>query len=692
MNIQGVVQQLNNLVSNIQNGETIKQSAQTSSEGVEAKAATASSTPSDVKMAGQEAINSLLKELSDKLGTAQKNLDSMPQGLKDAIRQLFTNKTAMMDLGDGLSNLLQGQKDVAVNLNKLADTLASVAEFLNDAAQPEEAGTKETLPKFRMPEQPSMPVTKEAVAEKLDAQLIKSLLESIAAKDGAAIVKELQILGKEITEEPLPEGKQAQPDKDASAQMPKEAATQAPKDAAAPQQAQTTAKGEPLPGEGKTASSQTAGQPAAKESAPQQGETAKPLPAEQAPKTITADHAPKAPPGEQQPKPSAGESAPPQQAQTAPREHGTTINSNNARQPVLSQDGKEQTAKGETKNLEGKNPNLEFFRNATVVKGLAEVVGKNSLTELIDILKNSADKTAAPKDGAPAQQTAGGKEAPAEPATQPKQDNSLLNMARAHMPPSGKELPQPTTKDIARFMDTMQRAGLELQKESAQRPEVARALQTLSSRPEDLSGSEKAMLHSLIANVIKDTFKKPEEFSLLEKALHKLTGKEGSLLDSEGSDLETFNKLLKNSESLQYSKQQVDSWAHSLRDIAAGMARTTQMPSERNAQHIQSSFMFYLAPDGQEKNQPVYVNIYHDKEGSGGANGAKNPETWLRINAAPEFTGAVTAIFHLYQENLLDVRVVFENPEGMKEFSRFVPNIQDALVASNMKLNSIMVV
>ncbi len=633
MNIQSVVQQLNNLINSAQNTDAAKQEAVPASET--AQAAPAQSVPADIKMASKDEVNALLKELADKLGSAQKALDSMPQSLKDAIRQLFSDKTAVTDLSGGLSNLLQGQKDVASNLHKLAETLSTIAEFLNEAS-PEEAAAKEAV-KQKLPQLPNMPITKEAVAEKLDAQLIKKLLESISTKDGAAIVKQLQTLGQNGETE--------------------EAAL--PQDGKAPAQTETRQQA-PMPGENMAKP---------EEAAPKNAD-----------KQATAQEQPKG----ADTRPTEQKAAPTPMPQ---REQGTTINSQTLRQQGTQQKHTgEQPLKAETEVPAAKNSTVDFFRNATVVKGLSEVVGKDSLAELVHILKETPVKGEEVKS-----QEAGKQAPPAQGEAKPKEGGNLLSLVKENLP-AVKAGPEVKPQDIARFMETMQKLGGEIEKQSAQKPELARAWQTLSENPDNLSAGDKAVLHSLLANMIKDIVKKPDDFSLLQKALQRLAGKEGIFQDDGMSELEAFNKLVKNSESLQYSKQQVETWANSLRDIAAGLARTTQLPGDKSMQHIQSSFVFYLAPDGQEKNQPVYLNIYHEKEDSGSGGGAKNAETWLRINTTPEHTGTVTAIFHLYQENLLDVRVVFENPEGMKEFSRFVPEIEQALEMTDMRLNSILVV
>lgn len=539
----------------------------------------------NVKMNNQDAVNSLLKELTDKLSASQKTIEKMPDNLKNQIRQLLSERTSLADMRDGMANMVQNQKQSMNNLTKLADALNNIAKFLAEA---EEAQAPKTDKMAQLPLKDGAENTaqaKEAVQEKISSQLLKELLDSIVTKPNEQAVKPAQ-------QQDL--GKDAQ-----------------------------NAKGQST-AEGKTAETN-----ANKEQAV--------VNREQVSKEAATNNV-------------ANNKVPVKELPNNPQ-------MNNMRPTEGAENAKQMQQNQQPNQAQANNNKTEVPNNTQ---------------------QNQAQVQAKPEQLANTQQT---------------NNNSLLNTvendgtANANMP---KE--PVTMQEVNRLVQNLNKTGDILKELMQQKPELARAMQTLESNPANLSANDKAMLHSLLVRIIKDTFKFQEDVSVLDKALNKLSGKNNMLLDKETTDMQAMNRLLKNTDSLQASRQQVQDWANSLREIATGMAKTSNLPGEKTTQHLQTSFVFYLTSEEKDKNQPVYINIYHEKEKEN-VNGLKvPPETWLRVNISPEYVGEVTAIFHLYQENLLDVKVIFEKEEGMTEFSRFVPSIKNALQDSDMQINSILVV
>ena len=582
---------------------------------------TSNATQSDnVKLSGHDTVNALLKELATRFSLSQKTFENMPESLKNEIKQLLSQKASLFDLSGGLAHVVQGQKDVFGNLNKLAETLSNLAKFLAEADQ---AGDEQQ----QMPQSTKdFPLTKDAVMEKMNAQLLKQLLDSITTK-------ETQLTDGKTTDSKQPAN-------------PKEAdQAQNLKDAVRQQAAQTVIN------------KNTAGT-----TLPNQPDTQKEV--VELLKNLY------------------------QELSTASdRQNQAAQESSKNQQQFTKEDAnaaKEQTGK----NQMVRQDNTNFFKDVTVVKGLAEALGKENLNQLLSNLKEMAER-ANQLEQNPKNQEAQ-KDAATTPQNRPNvEGNSLLQQAKQILPET-----QPATtitpQQVAELMKNMRTFSSLLQQSTLENPQLLKALQTLTNNPAMLSNEEKTILHAVMAQLIKDVFKGKDELGVLEKALNRLATKDKMFLDKETTDLQTFNKLLKNADSLQYSRQQVDRWANALRELAGSMAKSSGFVADRGSNHIHSSFVFNLATDGQDKNNPVYINVYHEKDDN--VPGGKAPETWLRVKVQPEYMGEVTAIFHLYQDNLLDVKIIFSNNEAMDEFSRFVPNIEEALKNTNMQLNSIMVV
>jgi hypothetical protein len=356
------------------------------------------------------------------------------------------------------------------------------------------------------------------------------------------------------------------------------------------------------------------------------------------------------------------------------------------------------SAAGQTvKERPGQKADLaSFFRKMTAVKGLSDTDGIKVLDKLANAIKVIVDRTV--EQSGPEREVAiEEKGAPAEEVLrQPLRGDvsptgALLAKAKEALPEALEQSAPMKTQDVADLFKNLTALKKSLDDAAVKDPRLTRALQALNGDRVIFSSDERTLLTDVFARLVKEHFKDRTGLDVLERALNRLTAKERMPLDKETAGLQVFARLLKHAESLQYPRRQMQEWANSLRDLADNMVKTVTNQGDKSSQHIQGSFVFNLATEGQEKHTPVYINIYREK-GGGGELAGKSGETWLRINVSPEYIGQVTAIFHLYQESLLDVKIVFANQDSMKEFSRFLPDIEDALRNTNMQVNSIVVV
>ncbi|MDR3348765.1 MAG: hypothetical protein LBO03_04030 [Acidaminococcales bacterium] len=619
MNIQNVSRPVNNIVP-ANSGGAEETNAPVSPEGAEqALPAPAAGRDAAILSPGQDAIDALLKELAEKLSFSEKVINGMPESLKNDIKNLLAQKATLFDLGKGLVNLVQGQKDIFNNLNKLAGELSRLAQFMAEAA-PEGAAETARHPRAG---NDYIPFSRDAVLAKLDLQHFRQLLASIAG--GKDVVR----AGKDGSEAapPKPENAPASPQKAVLAPSPKQ-----PPPILINRQAIEAASGQ----------KQTSGKVA---------------------------EAPARPAGAEKTGAAADEPA----ARSDSAADGQTVKGRPGQKADLS----------------------SFFRNMTAVRGLADTDGVKALANLANAIKGTVNKTAKqPEQERDA--TVGQKGAPAGEVTrQPSRGGSwpsgvLLAKAKEALPELPGQSFTAKAESIANLFQNLAALKKSLDGMAGADPRLARALKALNGDPAVFSLDEKVLLTDVFERLVKEHFRDRAGLDVLERALNRLTAKEQMPLDKETAGLQVFARLLKYADSLQYPRRQVQAWANALRDLADNMVKTIAGQGDKSSQHIQGSFVFNLASEGQEKHTPVYIDVYREKNG-GREFAGKSGETWLRIKVSPEYVGQVTAIFHLYQESLLDVKIVFANQDGMEEFSRFLPDIEDALRNTNMQVNSIVV-
>ncbi len=580
---------------------------------------------SEMSFPDQENINELLKQLTEKIALSQKVINNMPAAIKSEIRAMLAQNATLQNLNSGLSEMLQGQKEIFKELTNLSDILNDIAKLINQAEQSQEQITLPKLSDLTTQE-------KQMLLQKQNLQLLQQLLDSIDDPKVQEFLKKII---------------------DNNSQMPqnKQLAEQ-------PQISK-----QPIP----TNSQENINNQQAK-------------PQEQQLKELIKTFI------DQQNEVFKMTSKPQQQERFWQEAEKQPVEPKTAMQRPASEKSEQTTQmtkklenitnKDVLKEIINKLKTINQTIDKTINRPQQELVRDIVKQEIINMTKNPILVEQKIMD-----------------SQIPVKENILLDAAKQSLP-ADKQVVQEQIKpqDILNLVKNLQTVQSSLEELASKDQNLFKALQTMTKNIDALSPEQKELLKEVIAQTIKQTFKDNTELSTLQKALQSTVGKENLHLDKQTADLKNFETLLKTYESLQFQSKQIQQWSTALRDLASDMLKTTNMPTERTAQHMQTSFIFNITPQGEEKPNPVYINIYHDK-GKNTNNGyEKYPETWLKINLNPEYLGEVTAIFHLYQENLLDVKVIFKNPEAMDEFSRFIPDIQDSMSDSNMQLNSILVV
>jgi len=137
------------------------------------------------------------------------------------------------------------------------------------------------------------------------------------------------------------------------------------------------------------------------------------------------------------------------------------------------------------------------------------------------------------------------------------------------------------------------------------------------------------------------------------------------------------------SQNLQRSANTIKELAHSLYKSIAG-------ETERQVDHRTLSFSvpLYFA-DGTS--YPTHIHIYHQEKENNSQGTKRQFETWMRVSVDTQNIGIVDSVFRLYEENKLDLRVIFPDTEAISEFKQSLPDIRKSIEDTTLTLTNIMI-
>ncbi|MDR1702279.1 MAG: hypothetical protein LBR56_05845 [Sporomusaceae bacterium] len=134
--------------------------------------------------------------------------------------------------------------------------------------------------------------------------------------------------------------------------------------------------------------------------------------------------------------------------------------------------------------------------------------------------------------------------------------------------------------------------------------------------------------------------------------------------------------------------------ANNVRVLSTLMQRSAVTPSiEHQSGNTVLSFSTPLY-FGEGQAYPANIHIYQEyAEGGTAAAGRKRKknETWVRITLDTQNIGNVDTFFRLYDQDKLDVRVRFQEAQTAAEFGEFLPEIRRAMQDSPLELTDLSV-
>lgn len=130
--------------------------------------------------------------------------------------------------------------------------------------------------------------------------------------------------------------------------------------------------------------------------------------------------------------------------------------------------------------------------------------------------------------------------------------------------------------------------------------------------------------------------------------------------------------------------------AGTIKELAYSLYKSMAGETQRQLDHKVLSFSvpLYFA-DGTS--YPTHIHIYHQESDSTNPQVKRQFETWMRVSVDTQNIGLVDSVFRLYEENKLDLRVLFPDTDAISEFKQSLPEIRKSIEDTTLTLTNIMI-
>jgi len=130
--------------------------------------------------------------------------------------------------------------------------------------------------------------------------------------------------------------------------------------------------------------------------------------------------------------------------------------------------------------------------------------------------------------------------------------------------------------------------------------------------------------------------------------------------------------------------------AATIKELAQSMYKSLAGETERQIDHKTLSFSvpLYFA-DGTP--YPTHIHIYQQEKENSNQVTKKQFETWMRVSVDTQNIGLVDSVFRLYEEDKLDLRVIFPDSDAISEFTKSLPEIRKSIEDTTLTLTNIMI-
>lgn len=107
--------------------------------------------------------------------------------------------------------------------------------------------------------------------------------------------------------------------------------------------------------------------------------------------------------------------------------------------------------------------------------------------------------------------------------------------------------------------------------------------------------------------------------------------------------------------------------------------------------HKTFSLAFPIYFENNPHPYPTYIHVYHDAQNTNEQQSQQQPETWIRVCLSTENIGIVDAVFRLYHNNFVSIRMGFTENNAADVFAEYLPEIESVFSDSSLNLTDISV-
>lgn len=157
-------------------------------------------------------------------------------------------------------------------------------------------------------------------------------------------------------------------------------------------------------------------------------------------------------------------------------------------------------------------------------------------------------------------------------------------------------------------------------------------------------------------------------------------------------DLYVYNKMSDLAKYADLSQEQLSAAKESISRLAESFQKslvdTLSFHSETGSSGKVLTFFMPVVFDGSTM-YPAHIHIYHQNQPEK-RGGPPVSETWLRIFLKTDYSGTVTLLFHVRQQEV-DMKLGFSEKQAAQDFYAWLPDIRQSLANSPFTLQSIQV-
>jgi len=311
-------------------------------------------------------------------------------------------------------------------------------------------------------------------------------------------------------------------------------------------------------------------------------------------------------------------------------------------------------------------PNSANPQAAQMENGTANAAGKNVPSQM------QQAGTEAGRAGVPTGQQAVPQDAR---SSQPTPQDAMQNMTLSARDAKAALMSQPIQNTPEAMQTLKQLARFFLEQGNVSQAD-ARALQSFAESDASVLSPKEARQLETLLRVVQQNIPATVQQAAIQQSIPELPRLWAFM---QLADLSVVKRL--NTRQLKKAAKDVAEFVFSMRGSMEGEHAVQQGQRSMN-------FMMPMYLGENEQSYPAYIHVY-DETQEDPETGMPKKETWLRLCMLTENLGAVELTCRVYEQQHLDMRLVFSHHDVAQEFRSFVPELRKSMRGSRLKLEDV---